>query len=80
MLVSATVTDGLAVVDFVDFSRLIPNASTSAGRRQLLGELQSTVFQFPEVSRLELRFDGNCLGFWSWLGSLRCELLERPPE
>lgn len=81
MLLSAAVTeDGLAVVDFADFRRLIPNASTSAGRRQLLGELQSTVFQFQEVSRLELRFDGDCLSFWSWLGSLRCELLERPPE
>ena len=79
MLISATVTEGDAAVDFADFSQLIPNASTSAGRRQLLGELQSTVFQFPEISRLDLRIDGNCLDFWSWLGSLRCDLLERPP-
>lgn len=80
MLVSATLADGLATVDFADFSQLIPNASTSAGRRQLLAELQSTVFQFPEISRLELRFNGDCLAFWSWLGALRCELLQRAPE
>lgn len=79
MLISATVTGGQATVDLADFSELIPNASTSAGRRQLLAELQSTVLQFPEIARLELRFNGSCLAFWSWLENLRCEPLERPP-
>lgn len=58
---------GRAIVDFADFSDLIPNASTAAGRRQLLAELRSTIFQFDEVEAVELWFDGTCSAFWAWL-------------
>jgi spore germination protein GerM len=58
---------GRAIVDFADFSNAIPNASTAAGRRQLLAELRNTIFQFEEVETVELWFDGSCHAFWEWL-------------
>ena len=58
---------GHAIVDFADFSALIPNASTTAGRRLLLAELRSTIFQFDDVVTAELWFDGSCHAFWAWL-------------
>lgn len=70
---------GRAEVNFTDFSAVIPNASTSAGRRQLLAELEATVFQFREVTSIELQFGGDCAAFWGWLQST-CVPLERPPS
>jgi len=60
--------DGRAIVDFQERLRaLIPNASTSAGSAALLGELDSTVFQFSEVRSVEYRLGGSCDAFWNWL-------------
>lgn len=70
---------GLAEISFTDFSTVIPNASTSAGQRQLLAELEATVFQFREVTSVELQFEGSCAAFWGWLQST-CIPLERPPS
>lgn len=70
---------GFAEISFADFSTVIPNASTSAGQRQLLAELEATVFQFREVTSVELQFEGNCAAFWGWLQST-CAPLERPPS
>lgn len=68
MLHSATVTGGgRAVADFADLRTVIPNASTSAGSAELLGELGKTVFQFPQVLEAEYRLDGKCETFWDWL-------------
>jgi len=58
---------GVAVVDFEDFSDVIPNASTTAGRRQLLAEIRATVFQFDHIETAELQFNGSCDAFWAWL-------------
>jgi spore germination protein GerM len=69
---------GYAEINFTDFSTVIPNASTSAGQRQLLSELEATIFQFREVTSAELQFDGNCAAFWGWLQGT-CIPLERPP-
>lgn len=66
-----TVDDqGAAVVDFANFSAAIPNASTTAGRLQLLSELRATIFQFDFVESAEIQFDGNCGEFWIWLGAV----------
>lgn len=79
MLNGVTLDDGgHAQIDFADFSAVIPNASTSAGQRQLLAEIEATVFQFSEVSSVELQFDGSCDAFWGWLQSI-CTSVERPP-
>jgi spore germination protein GerM len=69
MLNGAAVADGIAIVDFADFSSLIPNASTTAGRRELLSQIQATAFQFAEVESLEIQFDASCQRFWTWLGA-----------
>ncbi|MFO7894893.1 MAG: GerMN domain-containing protein [Longimicrobiales bacterium] len=67
MLRRVTLTDGFAVVEFEDLRPVIPNASTSAGSTMLLGQLEATVFQFPEVRRVEFRIDGSCEAFMAWL-------------
>jgi hypothetical protein len=69
--------DDHAVVDFEDFSRIIPNASTSTGSLILLGELNATVFQFPHVRSVEYRFDGSCEAFFEWLQT-GCQSIRRP--
>jgi hypothetical protein len=66
-LLSVEVEGGLATIDFADFSAVIPNASTSAGSRMLLSELNTTMFQFLEVDGFLYRFDGDCDAFWNWL-------------
>jgi hypothetical protein len=65
------------VVDFGDFSGIIPNASSSLGSTILLGELNATVFQFPAVRSVEYRFEGSCDAFANWL-QLDCEKLRAP--
>lgn len=67
MLQRVVLEDGRAVVDFEDFRHIIPGASSSAGSQALLGELNATVFQFPEVNKVLYRFTGDCDLFWEWL-------------
>lgn len=67
MLNGVTVEDGLAEVDFDDFSGIIPNASTSCGSAALLAQLDQTVLQFPEVDRVVYSFDGDRIAFYEWL-------------
>lgn len=68
---------GRAIVDFRDFSRIISGASTSAGGRILLNELNHTVFQFETVRSVEYRIEGSCDAFWNWLQA-ECTVVERP--
>jgi hypothetical protein len=67
MLANVVVQDGRAVVDFHDLRQVIPNASSSAGSRQLLSQLDATVFQFPTVSSVVYRIEGDCEAFNEWL-------------
>ncbi|HEV2755642.1 MAG TPA: GerMN domain-containing protein [Actinomycetota bacterium] len=68
---------GRAIVDFKNFSGLIPHASTSAGSENLLGQLNRTMFQFEEVTSVTYWFDGSCDAFWlDWLGAA-CETVQR---
>lgn len=67
MLAGVTVQDGRAVVDFHDLRAVIPNASSSAGSAMLLSQLDATVFQFPSVSSVVYRIDGDCQAFTEWL-------------
>lgn len=68
---------GHAIVDFEDLRPLIPNASSSAGSRILLGELNSTIFQLPTVRTIEYRIEGSCEAFGEWL-QYGCVTFERP--
>jgi hypothetical protein len=71
---------GRAIIDFRDLRPVIPNASSSAGSQILLGELDATVFQFPNVQSVEYRIDGSCEVFWEWLQVGGCPVVERPGE
>jgi hypothetical protein len=68
--------NGQVVLDFRDLPDLIPNASTSAGSRDLLMSLDSTVFQFDWVESVEYRLDGSCDAFWEWL-QRECHVVTR---
>jgi len=77
MLRSVTLDEeGRAIVDFEDFSQIIPGASSSLGSLTLLGELNATVFQFPQVQSVEYRFAGSCDAFSNWL-QYDCQVFER---
>lgn len=62
-----TLEDGMAVVELGDLRSIIPNASSSAGSAMLMQQLEATVFQFPDVRRVEFRIDGSCDAFMAWL-------------
>jgi spore germination protein GerM len=67
MLNGVAIEDGVADVDFADFSGVIPNASSSCGSTSLLAQLDSTVLQFPEVDEVVYSFDGDEAAFYEWL-------------
>jgi hypothetical protein len=67
MLRSVRVANGVARVDFRDFSKTIPNASTSTGSAILLAELDATVRQFGNVRTAIYSFNGNIDAFYHWL-------------
>ncbi len=59
--------EGVAVVDFTDFSNVIPNAATTAGKGQLFRELNKVVFQFNEIHQVYYQFDGSHSDWAKWL-------------
>ena len=67
MLRSARVDEGVARIDFADFSRIIPNASSSCGSQGLLAQLDATSTQFPTVKRAVYSFEGDVAAFYEWL-------------
>jgi sporulation and spore germination protein len=64
---SVTIGRRVAHVDFADFSRLIPNASSSCGSALLLAQLDRTAIQFPGVDRAVYSFNGSRRAFYEWL-------------
>lgn len=64
---SVRIARGVAHVDFRNFSRVIPNASTSCGSTLLLAQLDRTARQFPTVRRTIYSFDGSRRAFYEWL-------------
>lgn len=67
---------GRAVVGFGDLPSRIPNASSSAGSRMLLQQLNGTVFRVPGIQSVEYRVEGSCDRFWEWL-QYDCRVVER---
>ena len=68
--------DGVAHVDFLSLATAIPSASSSAGSQLLLRELNTTLFQFPEIRAIEYTIGGSCEAFWNWL-QYDCEVVRR---
>lgn len=64
---STRIARGVAYIDFRNFSRRIPNASTSCGSALLLAQLDRTATQFPTVRRAIYSFDGSRNAFYNWL-------------
>ncbi|MDP1806912.1 MAG: GerMN domain-containing protein, partial [Acidimicrobiales bacterium] len=58
---------GRAIVDLGDLRPIIPGASSSAGSRLLLSQLDATVFQFPSVRSVRYQLNGSCDAFFEWL-------------
>jgi hypothetical protein len=65
---SARVARGIAYVDFRNFSRTIPNASSSCGAALLMAQLDRTARQFGTVRMTLYSFDGSSRAFYEWLG------------
>lgn len=61
------IVHGVAFIDFRNFAREIPNASTSCGSALLLAQLDRTATQFPTVKRTVYSFDGSRRTFYEWL-------------
>jgi spore germination protein GerM len=76
MLRDVRLEAGRLHVDFFDFRDVIPNASSAAGSRALLGELNATAFQFAEVREIDYRIEGSCDAFWNFL-QRGCEIVDR---
>ena len=67
MFRGARVANGVAYVDFRNFSRVIPGASSSCGSALLLAQLDRTAQYFPTVKRAVYSFDGSVPAFYEWL-------------
>jgi hypothetical protein len=67
MLRGVRIANGLAHADFKDFSRIIPNASSSAGSEALLAELDTTLKQFSSVKSIVYSFNSDVAAFYEWL-------------
>jgi Sporulation and spore germination len=67
MLRGVRLSGGVARVDFRDFRRVIPGASSSCGSALLLAQLDRTATQFPAVHRAVYSFDGSRRAFYEWL-------------
>jgi sporulation and spore germination protein len=64
---SVRLSGGVAYVDFRNFARQIPNASTSCGSALLLAQLDRTAKQFATVKRTVYSFAGSRRAFYEWL-------------
>lgn len=64
---SVNLVGGVAYIDFRDFRRIIPGASSSCGSALLLAQLNRTALQFPTVHRAVYSFNGSRTAFYEWL-------------
>ena len=67
MLRSIRLSQDVAYIDFRDFRRVIPGASSSCGSASLLAQLNRTATQFPTVRRAIYSFKGSRRAFYEWL-------------
>lgn len=68
--------DGTATVSFTGLREALPSASSSAGSRALLLQLNGTAFAVEGVERIRWEIDGSCEAFWTFL-QRSCTVVER---
>ena len=61
--------DGVARIDFADFTKPLSWASTSCGMSSFMGALNNTVFQFESVRATRYLFEGSCDAFQAFMQS-----------
>lgn len=74
---SLTFDGELLVVDLNFGEGGVSNLNTAAASAIWHSSLQGTLFQFPEVERLELRLNGSCEDYLEYFQGSGCEHLER---
>jgi hypothetical protein len=67
VLRSVRIGNGVGHADFRDFSKIIPDASSSTGSAVLMSELDATLKQFGTVKTTVYSFDGKVAPFYEWL-------------
>lgn len=65
---SVAIRNGVAHVDLSDIRPLLPEATTPCGRTSLLGQLDTTLEQFPTVHATRYAINGSQATFYHWLG------------
>ncbi|TVP75532.1 MAG: hypothetical protein EA352_08065 [Gemmatimonadales bacterium] len=76
LLAAVEVREGLATVSLSGLREAAPNASSSAGSRALLLQLNGTAFAVEGVERVRWELDGSCEAFWAFL-QRSCQVVER---
>jgi hypothetical protein len=66
-LLDVVVVGGVARVSLRDLRQVIPNASSSCGSAALLGALDATLAQLPEIRGARYSFGGDEAAFYEWL-------------
>lgn len=67
ILLSFHIVDRKAYLDLTDIRLLIPNASSSCGSAELLGEMDATIKQFGTVDQTLYAINGSSQDFYEWL-------------
>jgi hypothetical protein len=76
MLNNVVIEGGTAIIDFANFSSIIPNASTSAGKKVLVSQLSTVVFKHNTAENIVFQFDGSTEDFCYWM-EVVCEPYSR---
>ena len=62
--------DGVARIDFADFTKPLSWAGSSCGMSSFMGALNNTVFQFETVRAARYLFEGSCGAFQAFMQSV----------
>jgi len=61
------IENGLAYVNLQDIRQIIPNVSASCGSAEFLAEVETTLKQFPAISKVIIAIDGQPAVFYEWI-------------
>lgn len=66
-VISLNVEDGTAYINLRDIRSTIPNASSSCGSTSLVAEIENTLKQFPEITRVIIAINSSTKTFYDWI-------------